>query len=166
MQTQGGNNNPYNQDNPTAWLDWARLDAHQDVFRFFKAMIAFRKAHPSLARSRFWREDVRWYGIGPDPDLSFESHSVAFALHGGSQQDDDLYVMVNAYWENLVFRIQEGVAGEWRRTVDTSLDSPSDIIESGTEVPLASLDYSVGSRSIVVLVRPVAAQAASVKGAG
>ena len=24
MQTQGGNNNPYNQDNETSWLDWAR----------------------------------------------------------------------------------------------------------------------------------------------
>ena len=31
----------------------------------FKRMIAFRKAHPSLARSRFWRDDVRWYGVGP-----------------------------------------------------------------------------------------------------
>ena len=25
-------------------------------------MIAFRKRHPSLARSRFWRDDVRWFG--------------------------------------------------------------------------------------------------------
>jgi glycogen operon protein len=164
MQTQGGNNNPYNQDNPTAWLDWARLEAHRDVFRFFKAMIAFRKAHPSLARSRFWRDDVRWYGIGPEPDLSFESRSVAFALHGTAQHDDDLYVMVNAYWQDLVFRIQEGVPGPWRRVVDTSLDSPSDIVEPGEEALLASLDYSVGSRSIVVLVRPAAAHAAGAQG--
>ena len=25
LQTQGGNNNPYNQDNETSWLDWRRL---------------------------------------------------------------------------------------------------------------------------------------------
>ena len=25
LQTQGGNNNPYNQDNATTWLDWGRL---------------------------------------------------------------------------------------------------------------------------------------------
>ena len=25
LQTQGGNNNPYNQDNETSWLDWTRL---------------------------------------------------------------------------------------------------------------------------------------------
>ena len=26
MNTQFGNNNPYNQDNETTWLDWNRLD--------------------------------------------------------------------------------------------------------------------------------------------
>ena len=62
LNTQGGNNNPYNQDNEITWLDWARLDANRDIFRFFKLMIAFRKAHrhrPShlLARRRLvaWR---------------------------------------------------------------------------------------------------------------
>ena len=28
LQTQGGNNNPYNQDNETSWLDWRRLPEH------------------------------------------------------------------------------------------------------------------------------------------
>ena len=64
MNTQGGNNNPYNQDNETTWLDWDLLDQNRDVFRFFQQMIAFRKAHPSIGRSRFWRDDVRWYGVG------------------------------------------------------------------------------------------------------
>src|SRR3970282_2379742 len=103
MQTQAGNNNPYNQDNETAWLDWRRLDDNADVLRFFRLMIAFRRAHPSLARSRFWREDVRWYGVGRETDLSYDSHSLAFALHGGSEGDDDLYRMINAYWEALTF---------------------------------------------------------------
>ena len=26
-RTQGGNNNPYNQDNETSWLDWASASA-------------------------------------------------------------------------------------------------------------------------------------------
>jgi len=94
MHTQAGNNNPYNQDNETAWIDWSRLHANPDIFRFFKSMIAFRKAHPSLARSRFWREDVHWYGVGRDADLAYDSRSLAFALHGASQQDTDIYVMI------------------------------------------------------------------------
>lgn len=153
MQTQGGNNNPYNQDNETSWLDWGRLRANADVLRFFRRMIAFRKAHPSLARSRFWREDVRWYGVGPEPDLSYDSRSLAFALHGASQGDDDIYVMINAYWEDLDFHVQEGTAAEWRRVVDTSLASPADFPEPGSENALQSLQYRVAARSVAVLVR-------------
>lgn len=153
MHTQAGNNNPYNQDNEVAWVDWSRLHANPDIFRFFKRMIAFRKAHPSLARSRFWREDVRWYGVGSEPDLAYDSRSLAFALHGGSQQDIDIYVMINAYWEELTFQIQEGAVSAWRRVVDTSRESPFDFLEPGTESPLQSLQYRVPGRAVVVLVR-------------
>jgi glycogen operon protein len=96
LNTQFGNNNPYNQDNETGWLDWSQLQTNGDIFRFFKNMIAFRKAHPTLSRSRFWREDVAWYGVGPGVDLSYDSHSLAFCLHGISQDDDDIYAMINA----------------------------------------------------------------------
>ena len=156
MNTQGGNNNPYNQDNETTWLNWDLLQRNQDIFRFFKRMIAFRKAHPSLGRSRFWREDIHWYGIGPDVDLSHDSHSLAFFLSGASQQDDDLYVMINAYWDDLVFTIQEGQATEWRRVIDTSLHSPDDVCESRQEQPVRSLRYPVIARSVVVLLRKAA----------
>ena len=107
LNTQFGNNNPYNQDNEISWLDWSQLEANQDIFRFFKLMISFRKnPHPSLCRSRFWREDISWYGVGPMADLSPDSHSLAFCLHGASQADDDVYVMINSYWK-LQFEIQE-----------------------------------------------------------
>ena len=153
MQTQQGNSNPYNQDNAIAWLDWDRLQQNRDIFRFFQHMIAFRKAHPSLCRSRFWREDIRWYGVGPEVDLSYQSHSVAFCLQGASQQDDDVYVMINAYWEALAFTIQDGPANHWRRVIDTSLDSPQDFCEPGTELPVAAQRSIVNARSIVVLLR-------------
>ncbi len=152
LNTQFGNNNPYNQDNQTGWLNWSQLRTNQDIFRFFKGMIAFRKSHPSLGRSRFWREDVSWYGLGPGVDLSHDSRSIAFCLHGASQGDDDIYVMINAYWEELEFRVQEGAAGEWGRIVDTSLPSPDDFSDHGA--PLEQMQYGVGPRSIVVLLRP------------
>ena len=153
MNTQRGNNNPYNQDNETTWIDWDLLRKNQDIFRFFKKMIAFRKSHPSLGRSRFWREDVRWYGVGEAPDLSLDSHTLAFCLHGASQNDTDLYVMINAFWQELTFHVEEGQANEWRRVVDTSFPSPSDFCEPGREQPLQSLSYKVGPRSTVVLIR-------------
>jgi glycogen operon protein len=152
LNTQYGNNNPYNQDNETGWLDWSQLQSNQDIFRFFKRMIAFRKSHPSLSRSRFWREDVTWYGTGPEVDLSNDSHSLAFCLHGASQGDDDIYAMINAYWEELEFHIQERTPLEWKRIVDTSLPTPDDFSDHG--VPLEQMQYKVAPRSIVVLVRP------------
>ena len=142
------------QNNETSWLDWDRLDANPDVFRFFKRMIAFRKAHRSLGRSRFWRDDVRWYGVGPAADLAYHSRSLAFYLDGVSQPDVDLYVMINAYWEDLTFTVQEGQTGQWRRVIDTALDSPADFCEPGAEVLLTSPAYLVRGRSVVALVRP------------
>jgi len=164
MQTAHGNNNPYNQDNETTWLDWDLLTRHQDVFRFFARMIAFRKSHPSLGRSRFWREDVRWYGVAGAPDLSFDSHSFAWYLDGASQLDADVYVMVNAFWQALTFVVQEGPAGGWSRVADTGRPSPDDFCEPGSEARLDTPRYVVGARSIVVLVRPRRPSAADLSG--
>ena len=153
MNTQHGNNNPRNQDNETTWLDWGLLEKNRDVFRFFKGMIAFRKAHPLLARGRFWREDITWYGANGEVDLGHLSHSFAFCVHGGSQHDRDIYVMINAYWEDLNFQIEEGEVEDWLRVADTSMPSPFDLLESGKEKTLESLNYEVKARSIVVLLR-------------
>jgi glycogen operon protein len=151
MQTQRGNNNPYNQDNAIAWLNWNLLKQNGDIFRFFQRMIAFRKAHPSLCRSRFWRDDMRWHGADGAPDLSADSLSVAFFLSGRSQNDDDLYVMINAWWDDLPFVIQEGTATQWHRVVDTALAGPDNFVEDG--VALQAATYAVQERSVVVLVR-------------
>jgi glycogen operon protein len=153
LQTQGGNDNPYNQDSATTWLNWDLLDANRDMFRFVKHAIAFRKAHPSIGRSRFWRDDVRWYGVGGATDMSHESRSLAYCLHGGSQRDVDLYVMINAWQEALTFEIQEGGPGDWRRAIDTAQASPEDIRTLGDELVVGSMRYAVGPRSVVVLVR-------------
>jgi len=150
MNTQLGNNNPYNQDNETTWLNWDLLEKNRDMFRFFKLMIAFRKAHPSLGRSRFWRDDVKWFGVGPEVDWSPQSRSLAFFLSGESEGDQDIYVMINSDSEELEFVIQK--SRNWRRAVDTSLDSPQDIAEPGEEKPVTTPKYLVKPRSVAVLL--------------
>ena len=149
LQTQGGNNNPYNQDNETSWLNWDRLKEHADIHQFVRQMIAFRRSHPSISRSRFWREDVRWYGTGHLVDMSHNSRQLAYCLHGKSQSDADIYVMINASPNQVEFGIQEGAVGDWRLAVDTSFDS-EDEAEVGTAI--ASSTYTVNGRSVVVLV--------------
>ena len=147
--TQGGNNNPYNQDNETTWLDWDRLETHRDLFEFFKAMIALRKRRRSIARSRFWRDDVHWFGTGGGPDLGPWSHSVAWHLSGAAFDEGDLYVIANAHHEELVFEVQ--MPGPWRRIVDTSRPTGQDVCD-GPAAPLVTQGkVRVGPRSVVVL---------------
>jgi glycogen operon protein len=153
LQTQGGNNNPYNQDNVTSWLDWDRLRVNQDVFRFFRCMIDFRKAHPSLGRCRFWRDDVRWYGTGRNVDMGPDSRILGVYLCGASQHDADLYLMINGSDSDRTFEIQEGRPGQWQLAFDTGRSSPEDLLELPNRSCLQSLTYVVGSRSIAGLIR-------------
>ena len=154
LATQGGNNNPYNQDNEISWLDWGRLGEFADVHRFFRLMIAFRTAHPSIGRSTYWRDDVTWYGTDGPPDLGDDSHSIAYLLQGASESDDDLFVMSNEWTEPLIFTVPDGSTGEWRRVIDTSLESPDDIAEDLRGVAFDAASYAVKPRSLVVLLRP------------
>jgi glycogen operon protein len=68
-RTQGGNNNPYVQDNETSWVDWRADDAWLDVYEITKAALRLRREHPAL-RQRHWfegrptieggRKDLTW----------------------------------------------------------------------------------------------------------
>ena len=124
---------------------------HGDLFRFVQRMIGFRKARRTIARSRFWREDVHWYGCDGPPDLGVESRSLAYCLDGERVGEGNLYVMINAHVEPRRFMIQEGAPGQWRRVVDTGRPSPEDFAEPGAEPEVGDAFYEVGPRSVVVL---------------
>jgi len=151
LRTQAGDPNPWNQDNQTSWIDWTLLERNAEVFRFFQLMIQFRKDHPALARSTGWREHVKWFGTGGGVDMSPDSRSLAFFLQGADMRDQDFYVMLNAYWEPLIFTIQQ--PGDWKRVVDTSRAGGQDILDNADEVPLGASVCTVNPRSIVVLVK-------------
>jgi isoamylase len=151
MNTQQGSANPWDQDNETTWLDWSLTETNEEILRFFRMMIAFRKSRPSIGRSTGWTTDVRWHGVGVMPDLSPYSRALAFHLRDRSADAGDIYVMINAYWQNLTFEIQ--AAGRWSRVVDTALVSPSDIVVSAAALPVTQNRYDVAGRSIVVLIR-------------
>jgi glycogen operon protein len=152
LDTQQGNPNPYDQDNETTWLDWSLATTHADTLRFFRLMIGFRKAHPSIGRSAGWLDDVTWYGAEGAPDLSPAGSSVAYHLRGARVGDADLYVIANLGWEPQTFQIQ--AAGAWQIAVDTDAASPRDIYEPGTEPAFPTQAAVVAARSILVLIGP------------
>ncbi|MBV8398718.1 MAG: hypothetical protein JOZ17_08250 [Acetobacteraceae bacterium] len=84
--------------------------------------------------------------MGPD------SRTLAVYLCGTSQQDTDLYVMINASASDVTFEIQEGRPGEWRLAFDTGLASPDDFPEPA-RCCVRSQSYVVRPRSIAGMIR-------------
>jgi isoamylase len=148
LHTQRGHNNPYDVDDDTTWLDWRHRESRVGFWRFVQKLIAFRKQHPSLARSRFWREDIQWFG--PTGVVDFSKPCAAWYLRGKSQDDRDLYVMVNASDQPTTFVLQN-TASAWRVAVDTSRPSPDDI-EIDDPRLLERPSYVLAGHSVVVLV--------------
>jgi isoamylase len=86
-------------------------------------------------------------------DMGSASKALAVYLRGASQQDTDLYVMINASEQDATFEVQEMQPGEWRRIFDTGLPSPDDFCEPEGGACITSSSYVVRFRSIVGLAR-------------
>lgn len=152
LQTQGGNNNPYNQDNCTSWLNWERLEDNKDIFRFVKTLISFRKDHSSISRSHYWRSDVEWFGPNGGVDFSEDSRTLAYLLRGKSVGDSDLYVMINGGRERIRFTVPRPEGGLWKRVIDTSIMPPNDIVSPESAVEFADSHYVLEGHAVSVLV--------------
>jgi glycogen operon protein len=159
--TQYGNNNAYCQDNQVGWLDWNKLEKHADLHRFWKRIIEFRKRHAALRKNSFFTgevnqrglKDVSWHGtmLNSPGWYDSEARALGFTL-AGFEDDPDIHVMMNMYWEPLDMAVPMIPARKWTRAVDTSLPSPSDMPDLGAQTTCSGELYRVNGRSIVVLV--------------
>jgi glycogen operon protein len=160
-RTQFGNNNNYCHDDETNWFDWSLLQKHADLHRFVKLLIDRRVLRTKEAErqrkslDRLIREAQKaWHGVQAfKPDWGDCSHSLAFEA---DIKADHLkfYLMMNAFWEPLQFELPplEGNDGDaWRRWIDTSLDSPQDIVDWRNAPLHPGRSYSTEARSVVVL---------------
>jgi glycogen operon protein len=160
-RTQRGNNNAYCQDNETSWFDWTLVTKHADLHRFVTLLVARRllrpaepeRQHESL--SQLLREGKRaWHGVKLNqPDWGRWSHSVALTVE--VQRKRLLFHMIlNAYWDALDFElppVDQEHGSLWRRWIDTSLDSPQDIVPWQRAPAVPSATYRAEARSVVVL---------------
>lgn len=168
-RTQGGNNNAYCHDEVWNWFDWSLPEKENDLLRFTKAIMAFRKANPALRQSEFLTSkdvvgsgypDISWHGVLPwKPDWSLPSRSLAFMLcgrHGSAVGGPAhfIYCAFNMYYEPLEFTLPVLPKGlVWYRVADTSLPSPQDIVEPGQEVLLGNIKtLAIESRTCVILL--------------
>jgi isoamylase len=144
-RSQLGNNNAYCQDNDISWFDWQGIDeAGRELIDLVRRLIAIRKAHPVLRRTRFLHggetcdhgiKDITWYTPKGTEKKSQEwrdpyARCVGLMLNGragnhltqnGNPAEDNLLLIVmNAYHGVVPFVLPAvpGGAG-WQRILDT-----------------------------------------------
>jgi len=160
-RTQRGNNNAYCQDNETSWFDWTLVATHADVHRFVALLNGrrlLREVEPErqpVSLDQLLRDAHRaWHGVKLDqPDWGDSSHSLAFTAKIRSRQLV-VHLILNAYWEPLDFELPsmgDEARDPWRRWIDTSLDSPDDIGQWQTALPVPGFTYRAEAHSVVVL---------------
>jgi len=172
-RTQRGNNNAYCQDNEISWLDWANAD--KELLEFTRKVIHLRKSHPVFCRRR-WFQGQRIHGIGVEdiawfsPDGSEMSDedwnngyakSLAVFLNGQGIHsvddngkrivDDSFYVIFNAHYGSIDYRLPEKKYGDtWIKVIDTS---SNEVTEGDSFNPGETI--RVRSRSVVLLKSPM-----------
>lgn len=63
-----------------------------------------------------------------------------------------LYAILNSYWEPLKFELPPlPDRNEWRRWIDTALESPQDIVPWQEAAGVAGCCYRAEARSVVML---------------
>ena len=144
-RTQGGNNNAWCQDNPTSWVDWTLSRKNADQLRFFRKLIALRRAHPIFRREDFFPHDqdtsthahslqITWQSLQPGhQDWSHGCRTLAYLLSGVSldPEDDDFFIMLNAHPEHsAVFTVPAPTRNRrWLRIIDTGCQGPFDFVD-------------------------------------
>jgi glycogen operon protein len=159
-RTQLGNNNAYCQDNNLSWFDWGLVERNSEILDFLKKLVKFAQDLElfKLERILSTTEIVSgphliWHGTKPgQPDWNNYSRSLAYSM-SYPEYKEYVYVVLNAYWDGLVFshpRLTNGL--KWRRLIDTSQKKPFDFILPDASKPLRNNIYKVAGRSVVVFI--------------
>jgi glycogen operon protein len=161
-RTQRGNNNAYCQDNETSWFDWTLVTRYAELHRFVTLLAAPHLRPPAGPQGQpeslcqlLRKGKMTWHGVKLNhPDWGRWSHSLALTAEVGKERLM-LHLILNAYWEPLDFElppVDDEYGPFWRRWIDTSVDSPNDIVPWKTAPAVPHPAYRVEARSLVVMI--------------
>jgi len=143
-RTQQGNNNAYCQDNAISWFDWKLATRHEGLRRFCEALVAFRKAEPTVRQTDFLSgrpvrpgglPDVSWYEAAGEPmDWDTDTRSLTCLLAAVAPRsileppNHHLLMMFHAGTDPQRFVIPPPARRfPWSLLVNTAAKSPRDI---------------------------------------
>jgi glycogen operon protein len=158
-RTQGGNNNPYCQDNATSHYSWALTQANRRFLEFTRQMVALRKSHPEIVRDRFFKgevipssnlKDIAW--LAPDgkemtlaewhdPDGKSFGYQVGPQPAGKEPAGPVLLVLLNAGETDVRFTLPRHSGRNWETLTDTADQTPPG--ENTEHYPLAARSIAV-----------------------
>ena len=125
--TQGGNNNPYCQDNETTWIDWAAAD--DTLIDYTAHLLHLRKTWMPLAPRWYTGlpdahglQDLAWLRRGGEPMTPEHwnnrmSRIVGAWIGAPGRADAPLLLLINGRDTDATFRLP---AGAWRCELDSS----------------------------------------------
>jgi len=159
LSTQNGNNNGYCQDNDLTWIDWSLTKKNEDMLRFVQNMITLRKRHASLMRRRFLTgtviesrgiKDITWHGAELGAPLWNDPNSQLLAFTLAGIDEADLHIIINMSHQETRCELPEIENRVWCLSVDTSQQSPKDIIRRANQKPMLDKTFLVNQKAIVV----------------
>ncbi|SET24925.1 isoamylase [Nitrosomonas marina] len=170
-RSQQGNNNAYCQDNEISWIDWELSEENRELLNFARSLISLTKKHPSFRRRNFFqghsikgKKDIVW--LNPDgKEMSEEQwqHDFARCLgvflagtginerdsRGHMIIDDDFLMLLNAYHEEIPFRLPDFAAEyDWKVLIDTMEFA----IPPAAQQYRCGESYPLQGRSLVLLI--------------
>lgn len=134
--SQGGNNNPYCQDNAVTWIKWNQMENGRQLLDHTRMLIALRRSHPVL-HSRMPLKGMDYLSCGyPDisfhgreawrPDTSPVSRTMGIMYCGyygeidGHRDEDFIYFGINLHWETRSLGLPKLPRGKmWRLYAST-----------------------------------------------
>ena len=152
-RTQGGNNNPYCQDNATSWVDWDLPAWSQAQTTFVQRLLALRQCWPGLNHGRFFtgalqdgHRDVTWLHADGQALGDADWHDGALACFGMLIEAGagTVLILCNAGRATMPFALP--APGGWHVLLDTAAPDDGEHAAAGNAVP-------VPPRSLLLLGR-------------
>jgi isoamylase len=173
-RTQGGNNNPYCQDNDVSWLDWSLVDTERELLTFAQSLIKFRNRHPVFRQRAFFvgqpvadggLKDLTWFtpsGTEMTTADWFSPACMSIGMYlagdairsrgprGEPVLDDSFLLLLHAGGDPTKFCLP---GAPWATSYDVVLDTASSAParQDGGQTHRPGETLTLGGRTVVVL---------------
>jgi isoamylase len=168
-RTQFGNNNAFNLDTSTNWIDWTAQPAETSLTNYVRGLLSIRKAHGCFRPARFFDgadhngngvKDLTWYrdnGVEADQEYfqNPQNHFLAYRLDASEfgEAHGTVYVACNGWIDTVMATLPTPLTGQWFVVADScaAAEAWGNVHQDGVGTVVTG-SYPVAGRSVALLV--------------